>query len=349
MKRTTMKLFLGILFLVGVSNIASGQISVRPTENKSNIEIVQPYDSLSNFEFNYDVITKEYYSYEDAKRNIEPQLTQFVNQNIYFPELPKRKSSFDNEWRISDSMSKLRGKYYTIYSVEPQIEKSYKGSYKLEKIVFKIKDDKGKKTKWTTPYYSCDDALLVGYYDKLKSESVGKKFYYNGVVKGKRAHFINPDLTHKAMNTRNNQVIPLSYGEEWECTDIQLVDDDIVVQLYAVFQNTKGEEVLARVENIFKTTGEIDVTFFTCFMREDKYDAYKSDLTNRFGNENANAILKHRVSIGMTEEMCKESWGSPIEINSTHIDGKSLTQWVYDNSSFLYFDKNLNISSKLNV
>lgn len=97
---------------------------------------------------------------------------------------------------------------------------------------------------------------------------------------------------------------------------------------------------MARIENIFKTKGEQDVTFYSCFVREDKYSDYKANLIKQFGEDSANKILMHTVSLGMTEEMCKEAWGNPIEINSTHLDGKTLIQWVYNNS-FLYFDNGI--------
>lgn len=331
--------FIMLAFLLLLPSVANCQISTRSSD-VSVVDYRQPYDSLSNFEFDYDVISKEYYSCEDAKKYVMSELSRYENQKIYFVEMPKKKAAQNKEWRISDDLSRLRGKYYTIFKIEPKIEKSYSGTYKLDKIVFKIVDDSGKKTKWVTPPYSCDDAVLVGYYDRLKSESVGKHFIYNGIVTGKRANFINPELTHKALNTRSNKTIPLNFGEEWTCTDIQLVDDDIVIQLYAVFENFKGDEILARIENIFKTKGEQDVTFYSCFVREDKYSDYKANLIKQFGEDSANKILMHTVSLGMTEEMCKEAWGNPIEINSTHLDGKTLIQWVYNNS-FLYFDNGI--------
>lgn len=175
--------FIMLAFLLLLPSVANCQISTRSSD-VSVVDYRQPYDSLSNFEFDYDVISKEYYSCEDAKKYVMSELSRYENQKIYFVEMPKKKAAQNKEWRISDDLSRLRGKYYTIFKIEPKIEKSYSGTYKLDKIVFKIVDDSGKKTKWVTPPYSCDDAVLVGYYDRLKSESVGKHFIYNGIVTG---------------------------------------------------------------------------------------------------------------------------------------------------------------------
>lgn len=111
-------------------------------------------------------------------------------------------------------------------------------------------------------YYSLDDALLVGYYEKLKQKYIGKSFIYTGRAKGKGCQFITePSLDHSAIDTKTKQIINLRDKSEWQCTDIQLVDDEVTMQLYAILTNSDGNEIKARIRNIFLTKGETNAAF----------------------------------------------------------------------------------------
>jgi len=45
-----------------------------------------------------------------------------------------------------------------------------------------------------------------------------------------------------------------------------------------------------------------------------------------------------KVSIGMTDEQVKLSWGKPKEINQTYIETSVHEQWVYPSEDYLYFE-----------
>ena len=60
-----------------------------------------------------------------------------------------------------------------------------------------------------------------------------------------------------------------------------------------------------------------------------------------YGEKYGNMILLRKVQIGMTKEMCSESWGNPYDINTTSVNGKTSEQWVYENDSYLYFDNGI--------
>ncbi len=47
--------------------------------------------------------------------------------------------------------------------------------------------------------------------------------------------------------------------------------------------------------------------------------------------------MQSKVQIGMSKEMCIESWGEPTKINRTITSGSIHEQWVYY-KSYLYFD-----------
>ncbi len=64
-----------------------------------------------------------------------------------------------------------------------------------------------------------------------------------------------------------------------------------------------------------------------------------ADLTKRFGAKNAKIIADGKVSIGFTQEMCKEALGEPDYINTTQNMFTTLEQWVYGHDLYLYFQK----------
>lgn len=64
-----------------------------------------------------------------------------------------------------------------------------------------------------------------------------------------------------------------------------------------------------------------------------------ADLTKRFGAKNAKIIAAGKVSIGFSQEMCKEALGEPDYINTTQNMFTTLEQWVYGHDLYLYFQK----------
>lgn len=64
-----------------------------------------------------------------------------------------------------------------------------------------------------------------------------------------------------------------------------------------------------------------------------------ADLTKRFGAKDAKIIAAGKVSIGFTQEMCKEALGEPDYINTTQNMFTTLEQWVYGHDLYLYFQK----------
>lgn len=332
-------LLLTLIVIIGSYPYSNAQISIRTEANATKIKQVEKYDSLSNFDLNYDIIANEYQTEEIALTNINGQFKQFIGQSIYILPFTQKELSFKKKWGSSDTENdKLRGKYYTIDGFEFNLDENYTGMYKLNKVIFKLRNEDGKKSKWEVAYYSLDDALLVGYYEKLKQKYVGNSFIYTGRATGKGSQFIvEPKLDHSAIDTKTKQIINLQDKSEWLCADIQLVDDEITMQLYAILTNSDGNEIKARIENRFLTNGETNAAFFSCFMEKNKFLKWKDSIVEKYGLEYGLLIIKKKVKIGMSDEMCLESWGKPNSKNRTILDGKETEQWIYSNS-YLYFD-----------
>lgn len=54
--------------------------------------------------------------------------------------------------------------------------------------------------------------------------------------------------------------------------------------------------------------------------------------------EMCEAIGKGKIGLGMTEEQVRAAWGNPRDINRTTTRYGSREQWVYNMSSYVYFD-----------
>lgn len=337
------KLLTALTFFIGGCLYSNAQISIRTEVNANRTQQVAVYDSLSNFNLDYDIITNEYQTENLALTNINEQFKQFIGQNIYILPLTQKESSFNSKWGSSDAKNdKLRGKYYVIDGFDFKIDENYTGLFKLDKVIFKLRNEDGKKYKWDVAYYSLDEALLVGYYEKLKQKSVGKTFVYIGRAKGKGSQFIiEPSIDHSSVDTKTNQIIDLKNGKEWLCTDIQLVDDEITMQLYAILTNPDGNEIKARIKNRFLAKGETHATFFSCFMEKNEYISWKESLVEKYGLENALLIIEKKVKIGMSNTICLESWGEPDSKNKTILNGTQTEQWVYNTKSYLYFENGI--------
>ena len=64
----------------------------------------------------------------------------------------------------------------------------------------------------------------------------------------------------------------------------------------------------------------------------------KANLIRKYGTAIANLIIQGKVRIGMTKQMCLESWGEPDDINTTIGSYGTHEQWVYGNGYYLYFE-----------
>lgn len=55
------------------------------------------------------------------------------------------------------------------------------------------------------------------------------------------------------------------------------------MQLYAIFTNSDGHEIKARIENRFLTKGETHAAFFSCFMGEKRIYRLERILSCKIG------------------------------------------------------------------
>lgn len=61
-------------------------------------------------------------------------------------------------------------------------------------------------------------------------------------------------------------------------------------------------------------------------------------LAKKYGKANAKLIIERQVKLGWSEEMCRESWGNPTDINTTTGSWGVHEQWVYEVSYDDYYN-----------
>jgi len=69
-----------------------------------------------------------------------------------------------------------------------------------------------------------------------------------------------------------------------------------------------------------------------------KKDKRRNSLVKRWGAITANKIISRKIWIGMSDEMARESWGSPNDINRSTYSHGVHEQWVYPYDKYLYFE-----------
>jgi len=64
-------------------------------------------------------------------------------------------------------------------------------------------------------------------------------------------------------------------------------------------------------------------------------------IMQKYGSKYGKLICDGQVCLNMTKDMCEESWGVPLYINSTIVGGKVFEQWIYGWMTYLYFDNGI--------
>lgn len=276
----------------------------------------KPYDSLSNF--------------------LGENAIKYVGQTLYLKELIQgiRDSGYENFYTTNnsrvfrDDIYKCCSKNYNRNSNYDSIVRKY---FEVLEVSVNEKDSQYKNSD-NTQYYlklkekSSEDIIyynydskysvtfpfvVVGYIEKLKRISIGKKFVFGKCIYG-------------SYDVNTGKPINIIQGEKWECIDVTIGEPRYLPSL--LLKDKTGQTILMESEFIYG-----DEKFHNIFTSIEA-DKYKT----KFGNENWKKILQGKVWIGMTKEMCKLSWGFPNKINSTITNKRKSEQWIYDDN-YLYF------------
>jgi len=283
-----------------------GQITTTKIASKSDQVENAAYDSTQNF------LGKEVYKY--------------LGQELYVKG-GVRGGCMDSNFIVSNSIisyydisyESLKGKYFKVIEVikDPKAEGELKFLYG-NKYYLKLQEKTSNSiiySVYDTEYEYDFPFIIVGFFEKAKKRVVGKEFviddsYYDGE---------NDIVTTKPVTVRT--------GQKWKCIDLTIEEE--YYNLSLILQNSLGEKI------------DYPYSRFVNSIKNGVYSSAEADrYRQRFGSEIFNTILKGKVKIGMTKEMCKLSWGEPTKINATITSGKKSEQWVYE-KNYLYFSNGI--------
>jgi hypothetical protein len=300
--------FLGITL---VTTICFGQITTTKIASKSDQDKNTAYDSTQNF------LGKEVYKYLGQELYVKG-MHKDLQKYGYFRDFDYFADATNSNY-YSFSYDNMVGKYFKVIDIIKHPKAEEQPYLYANKYYLKLQE----KTTNDTIQYIYDAELsefsfpfiVVGFFEKAKKRVIGKEFviddsYYDGAT---------DIVTTKAITVRT--------GQKWKCIDLTIEEE--YYELSLILQNSLGEKIFygyARFVNGINS-GVYSST------EADKY-------RQRFGGEIFNTILKGKVKIGMTKEMCRLSWGEPAEINVTITSGKRSEQWVY-RKNYLYFSNGI--------
>ena len=300
-------------------------------------------------------------------------INSYVETNVY---LAKDKYYSDGRYASNEQeqdsknsfytpLEEIIGKYYKIIDISFDKQNDY-----YSKVKFIICDEKN-----DTLYFfrnrlklfeSPNDICIVGFYEKTKNIYSNKNFIY-------APNFYNLNQNNLKANNYDsvgNPVIPdintgvqvtINENSIWKIQKVQFlkIETELVYQLYFILSNDKGNEIKVNIKDIkeffiqeneykkellrriteTKKSKSEQIRISTQKQQQKQIAFKKKELNNidKFGYEFGSLINKRKVVLGMTKEMCRASWGSPIDVNTTIIKGLTSEQWVYSYKTYLYF------------
>lgn len=64
---------------------------------------------------------------------------------------------------------------------------------------------------------------------------------------------------------------------------------------------------------------------------------WQAEMIREYGEKYGNAIIEGKVMLGMSQQMCQEAWGRPIDKYNTFTPTTSKSTWLYNYKTFLHF------------
>lgn len=311
-----------LLISVFLANNVSSQITKTKIAKKEEIKNTEPYDSIQNFlgKDVYKYLNQDLYLIEKSE-----SLRKYGYDNFVLDYQYKGYRKKENTYKCCESYNSkyedLKGKYFSVKAIykHPKAEQSaslYGTKYYLE-LEEKESTDKVY-FEYSTEFKHSFPFLVVGFYEKQKELLVENEFVFTDRIL--------KVSSGSGIDIVTGKPITIKTGEKWKCKDLTI--EEKYYSLALVLENSLGETTTVSYDGTF------DERHFAYTAKE--ADKYKS----KFGTEKFNLILKGKVRIGMTKEMCKLSWGEPNDINSTISSGRNSEQWVYD-ENYLYFDSGI--------
>jgi len=322
------------------------QITIGKVEEDVKPKIVAkppPYDSLSDF---------QYYDYKLAGEDINmvggEHYNKYIGLNIFFPPYP------DN-----DVNKKLSNKYYTILDI--RYGNKLRGYCNIEHLLFILKEDSSGNTvyyEYTPPSHEpYKPFVLVAYFTKMKELYVGQRLtcikdLYRGIDIGSR--WICKDVTllndNDVNHIKKDNKFAYGYNDYYS--------------LYFILQNDRGEKRFITPKGTYNSSIAAAFKLESIYLEEEQQRniqqdqiaakqkqldqekdekeqsdrvKYKAECISKYGTVNGSLIADEKVSIGMTIDMCRQSWGIPYDSNKITKEKSIVETWYYGWHHILHF------------
>lgn len=214
-------------------------------------------------------------------------------------------------------------------------------------LSFKLLDENNDTLYWQVyPRYIKEIFILQGYFDKQKKEYVDNNYVYREEIpsiysyKGDRreendcskiavSHKVTSKIRpNEVMDINTNQPVDIAELSKWMCVDISLMEGVNKYELFYILRNESNAEIKVSIGQMAKSgfvtedsynaevryiqlkeeeRAELDLQ--KQIEREEYIAKRKSYLISKYGESIGMKIYFNQVELGMTKEMCRESWG----------------------------------------
>jgi hypothetical protein len=334
------------------------------------------YDSLKPFRISEEAL-RDLMKIGNTKENQIKELNKlflkYVGQTIFFVPNPSLKAPLEqNEYSFINLNKKTKNPKETPYNKEylgkyfKIVDVNYEFSDRLLRFIDLVLTDennetvalRGKPFVWYAGRYP--SFIIVGYFEKQKQKHVGKDFVFTLGVNDRYSS------SKSTVDNITGEIVNLKIESEWKCTALEFIDlkDDWPLQLFLIFKNEKNDEIKVRLEKLARDKDPILISYFTEkqeYLKQKELEQlakeerekrlaedaerkrlekenWEKQMIQKYGSYHGNLIIKEQVVLGMSEEMCRQAWGNPININRTTVSGLVHEQWVYSMMNYLYFE-----------
>ena len=213
--------------------------------------------------------------------------------------------------------NRLVDRYFLVLDVIPHPRANEDDYLYGDKYYLKLEANDNKDIvyfEYDTGYEVTFPFVVAGYFVKKKRELVGDSY----VLTNKNSY----DLGEPILDINTGKHIIIQADMVWKAIDVSI--EEKYFSLALILENETGGTIGFNIL-------ELDDLAYII----EKSTAYH--LQTKFGEENWDLILEGQVRLGMTDEMCRISWGEPEDINRTIGSMGVQEQWVYS-SQYLYFE-----------
>jgi hypothetical protein len=371
------KTFLTSLIMIFSASTLLSQITSRDILEKA-IPKPRSYDSLNAFDTKEDLriyIGEELYFLPKSTKceNFKESSTIGYSDFSNSPRDPGNLKEYQyhavqgtHQYDFKSDYNKIAGQYFIVDDFIDKTDRN-KFNYNELGLYFKLINKEIR----DTAYYQIAKVkqhllsrmlipfIVVGHFEHLKGLYMGQRFQ------------AQQELTD-IREINSGQSINCLKGSWWECVDLTLaeLEDNIYSKPVLIFKNEKEEEILVEIpeysvnlkaeKQFFLTPEEISEKerleklkeqeiaeqkkqeekerFAREADRKRKAEEFRQDCISKYGSKYGDYIADGKVVIGMTKEMCRLAWGSPMNINTTTTKYGTNEQWVYSLKHYLYFD-----------